>query len=160
MRCTSLDDLEILVDVAPVPLSRVVCRIPGLGVLAGRAAFVTERSFGLGLEAGMDQRRRLAARIGWHHAQALSGPDRRGTARVVPSHPGVVVRWGDVEEAGTLRDVSTGGAAVDVASRPPVGFPVTLGVRRATVVRHTETGIGVRFALPLNPENVTESVVL
>ncbi|SFL45993.1 PilZ domain-containing protein [Methylobacterium pseudosasicola] len=59
---------------------------------------------------------------------------------------------------GALRDVSTGGAALDVEPRPGIGMPVVVGMRRAVVVRHTENGVAVRFALQLRPEAVVADV--
>ena len=47
--------------------------------------------------------------------------------------------------AGTLIDVSTGGAALEVDLAPPVGAAVTIGERHAHVSRHFAGGIAVTF---------------
>lgn len=42
-------------------------------------------------------------------------------------------------------DISLSGAAIEIAVRPAMGTPVTLGRMRARVIRHFENGIGVEF---------------
>ncbi|CAO4164014.1 PilZ domain-containing protein [Methylorubrum populi] len=154
------DVLEIIGDRAPVPGERIVCRIPGLGLFRGRTAERTNGAFRLDLEAGPDQRGRLAARLAWHAAQMSGASERREAVRVVPIRTGVVVVWDGAEVHGCLRDVSANGASVDLAPRPGIGTPIVIGRRRGHVVRHTEAGIGVRFVLPLSSQDVTENIVL
>ncbi|MCG5248256.1 PilZ domain-containing protein [Methylorubrum extorquens] len=152
--------LEIAGSHAPVPGERIVCRVPGLGLLTGRAAGGANGAFRLELEASPARRNRLAARLAWHVAHAGESPDRREAARVVPIRSEVTVTWEGVETLGHIRDVSSNGASVDLTPRPAIGTAVTIGRRRGHVVRHTEGGIGVRLALPLSPHDVNESIVL
>ncbi|MBB2961900.1 PilZ domain-containing protein [Methylobacterium sp. R2-1] len=154
------EELELTGSHALVPGERIVCRIPGLGLLRGRAAERVNGAFRFELEAGSAQRERLAARLAWYAAQAKGAPDRREAVRVVPIRTEVVVTWQGAEILGHLRDVSTTGASIDLTLRPEIGTSVTVGWRRGHVARHTEKGIGVRFALPLSPQDVTESIVL
>jgi hypothetical protein len=42
-------------------------------------------------------------------------------------------------------DISLSGAAVELAVRPALGTPVTLGRMRARVIRHFPEGVGVEF---------------
>lgn len=160
LRGDTPEALEIAGDRAPVPGERIVCRIPGLGLLTGRAARLSDRTFHLELEAGPDQRDRLAARLAWHAAQGEGAPDRREAVRVVPIRTEVIVIWEGSEALGRLRDVSVSGASVDLTPRPEIGTSATIGRRRSQVVRHTEGGIGVRFVLPLSPQDVNDGIVL
>ncbi|KQQ13651.1 hypothetical protein ASF53_11810 [Methylobacterium sp. Leaf123] len=160
LRGDTPETLEVTGGHVPIPGERIVCRIPGLGLLAGRAVRPADRVFRLGLEAGPAQRSRLAARLAWHAAQASGAPDRREAVRVVPVQTEVVVIWDGGEALGRLRDVSINGASVDLTPRPGIGASATIGRRRSQVVRHTEGGIGVRFVLPLSPQDVTENIVL
>lgn len=160
LRGDTPDVLEIIGDRAPVPGERIVCRIPGLGLLRGRTAERANGAFCLDLEGGPVQRDRLAARLAWHAAQAHGAPDRREAVRVVPTRTEVIVIWEGAEALGRLRDVSVNGASVDLTPRPEIGTSATIGRRRSQVVRHTEGGIGVRFILPLSPQDVTENIVL
>ncbi|MCP1557488.1 UNVERIFIED_ORG: hypothetical protein M2438_001565 [Methylobacterium sp. SuP10 SLI 274] len=160
LRGDTPDVLEIIGDRALVPGERIVCRIPGLGLLRGRTAERGDGAFRLDLEAGPDQRDRLAARLAWHAAQGEGAPDRREAVRVVPIRTEVVVIWDGAEALGRLRDVSINGASVDLTPRPEIRTSATIGRRRSQVIRHTEGGIGVRFILPLSPQDVTENIVL
>lgn len=154
------EELELTGSHAPVPGERIVCRIPGLGLLTGRAAGRVNGASRLELDAGPAQRERVAARLAWYAAQAGGGADRREAVRVVPIRTEAVVTWKGAEILGYLRDVSANGASIDLTPRPEIGASVTVGRRRGHVARHTEGGIGVRFALPLSPQDVTESIVL
>jgi hypothetical protein len=160
LRVASLDDMQVVGGGVLSEGTPVICDIAGLGLLRASAGLPTPGGFTLILETGDAQRTRLAARLGWHQAKALGRVDLRRNARVVPAWTAVSVRWPGGEVEGTLRDVSADGTAVDLSPRPDVGSAVTVGRRRGTVVRHTEHGIGVRFSLPLRPEDVTEHVRL
>lgn len=160
LRGDTPETLEVTGGHVPIPGERIVCRIPGLGLLAGRAVRPADRVFRLDLEAGPAQRSRLAARLAWHAARASGAPDRREAVRVVPVQTEVVVVWDGAEVFGHLRDVSTNGASIDLAPRPEIGTAVTVGRRRAHVVRYTEGGIGVCLVLPLSLQDVNESTVL
>lgn len=160
LRGNSPEALEVTGNHEPFVGERVICRIPGLGLIIGRALEPAGGAFRLELEAGHTQRDRLAARLAWHAAQASEAPDRREAVRIVPLRSEVVVTWGGVEIAGQLRDVSANGASVDLTPRPEIGTLITIGWRRAHVRRHTEGGVGVRFVLPLSPQDVTDSIVL
>lgn len=160
LRGETPEALQIIGVHTPVPGERLVCRIPGLGLLTGRAAEAINGAFCLELEAGPAQRDRLAARLAWHAAQAGGASDRREAVRVVPIRTEIIVVWDGAEVFGHLRDVSANGASIDLMPRPEIGTAVTIGRRRAHVVRHTEGGIGVRLVLPLSLQDVNEGIVL
>ena len=160
IRCTGLEDIEVVGGAVPVVCEVLVCRVDGLGVLRGIAGKASRDRFRFMLIAGSSQRQRLAGRLRWHHERASGRADLRQGERIVPDWPDVVVNWAGRHAAGRLHDVSTGGAAITVDPRPAVGTSVTLGRRRGTVVRHTEDGVGVAFVLPLRPEDVREDIIL
>ena len=81
--------------------------------------------------------------------------EQRVGERVVPVDPKVFVMLPDETEVDAhILDVSVTGVALAMTHRPPVGTALTVGRRRAHVVRHTESGVGVRFVMPLHPQDV------
>lgn len=160
VRGRSVDDLSIAGDGIPADGRRFACRIESLGLLHGSIAGVREGRLVLSLAEAAPRSARIAARIAWHRARLEGGPELRSDPRVVPTRSVVPLRWRGGETEGTLTDVSAGGAALVADPRPAVGEPVTVGMRRGVVVRHTEAGIGIRFTLPLRPEDVTEDIRL
>jgi hypothetical protein len=154
------DALQVRTAAAPLEGARVVCRVPDLGTLRGLARGPSANGFRLEVQAGEEARRRLAARLRWHAAGPGPGAERRDAIRIVPHRPEVRVAWDGGGCLGRLRDVSTHGAAVELDPLPPVGTAITVGCRRAHVVRRMEAAVGLRFILPLRPADVTEDVVL
>ena len=67
--------------------------------------------------------------------------------RVVPDnrHSTVVLDEGRRYNCKII-DISISGAAIELAVRPAMGTPVTLGRMRARVVRHFQDGVAVEFA--------------
>ena len=62
--------------------------------------------------------------------------DRGVTRMTVESGPSFVCK---------VRDLSVGGAAVDINVRPPIGQKVMLGRTEGRVVRHTPSGLAIEF---------------
>ena len=107
------------------------------------------------------RRARFAARLDWLASQASGRTDQRSDPRIVPTVRTVEVRGADGRvQPGTIIDLSMTGAAISVPDRPAVGEAVTIGKRRATVVRHLENGFAVTFRLPFRPETFGRHVVL
>ncbi|KQP32814.1 hypothetical protein ASF25_17495 [Methylobacterium sp. Leaf100] len=106
-------------------------------------------------------RSRLAARLEWHRCRAAGADDLRAHPRIIPSRTDVTVRTATGPRAGFLRDVSRTGASIGMSEpRPAIDQIVTVGKRHATVVRHSDDGIAVRFNLPIRPEDLTVDLVL
>ncbi|MBA9070199.1 hypothetical protein FHR71_003963 [Methylobacterium sp. RAS18] len=101
LRGDTREALEITGGHIPVAGERIVCRIPGLGLLTGRVAEPTNGAFRLELEAGPAQRDRLAARLAWHAAQAGGASDRREAVRVVPIRTEVSLSGTVLRSSGT-----------------------------------------------------------
>ncbi len=158
MRGTGLDDLDLVGGPELEPGARVVVRMPDVGTLDARVVHSTPDGVRLAIDGSPDRRRRLDGRLRWAFGNAVAPSDQRRNARVVPRRTDVAVVWDGAELPGRLADVSAEGAAVVLKPRPAIGSPVSLGVRRCTVVRHTEDGFAVRFVLPLRRSDVTEDI--
>ena len=76
----------------------------------------------------------------------LDLPEDRRHERVVPDnrHSTVVLDDGRRYNCKII-DISLSGAAIELAVRPAMGTPVTLGRMRARVVRHLQDGVAVEF---------------
>lgn len=159
VRCASLDDIVVETDAVPAAGDKVVCRVEGLGTLGGIIEGPAAGGFRLNPRAGVERRRRMAARIDWLR-DAAAGGERRAAERVVPRSQDVVLGWAGMRTAGRLKDLSATGAAVELQTRPPLGAPVTIGARKAIVARHIEGGVAVRFTLPLHPGDVHQDTIL
>lgn len=160
-RYLGLDEAEIIAPVSGRVGERVIVYLDEIGALTGVIAAVLPKGFLMTIEVTPERRTRLAARLDWLTAQASGHVDRRGDLRIVPTRTDVVVRLpgGDVVP-GTVVDLSMTGAAITAAVHPALGEVVTVGKRRATVVRHFEDGFAVTFLLPLRPETFGPHTVL
>lgn len=90
---------------------------------------------------------RLAVEDGKEKTDMVSQTENRHARRAVVSLDGTKMRMAD----GSVWDcritnISSGGAAVDVDIKPPIGVDVYIGRNHARIVHHTENGIAVEFA--------------
>lgn len=162
VRCLGGDSFEITgVGHVATQGSRVVCRTTALGTVAGSVRDRPDDGFWMDVMGGPHLRARLASRIAWHLRAASGDVDLRSDARIVPSARAVRVYTQDGTEADAeLIDVSSTGAALRISRPPPLGSRITVGRRRADVVRRLDSGIAVRFILPLRPGDVNSDLVL
>lgn len=158
LRGTCLDDLELGGAPMPDPGAGIVVRVPEVGTLDARVVNYTPGGVRLTVEGGPERLRRIDGRLRWAFRNVLAPSEQRQNARVVPHRREVAVLWDGSEMSARLADVSVDGAAVILVPRPAIGSVVSLGVRRCTVVRHTEDGFAVRFVLPLRRSDVTEGI--
>jgi len=141
--------------------SRVICHVDGLGVVEASVTTVSRGSLRLSVEGSPAHRARLATRLAWHRARQDGRGEQRGASRVTPLEPAIDVTLADgTAVAARIADLSATGAALETALRPPLDAALTVGRRRARVVRHTDTGVAVRFVLPLRPEDVSAGIRL
>lgn len=125
----------------------VVAYINQLGRVEGEIARQLQNGFAFKITAPPRKIEKLATRIAWliQH-DGFGAPDNRRRERVEVDDGHIVVTTPDGEEHfATLIDVSSDGAAINIAIAPPNGSSVTVGGRRARVVREFDGGIGVRF---------------
>lgn len=140
---------------------RLVCHVRGFGVFEGIAGCQIATGQEVRTRGTPSHLARLAARIAWHRRGAAGEGNQREHDRIVPFVADVTVRIASGEGMpGTLLDLSATGAALRLPARPEVGDPIVVGRRRATVVRHLDDGIAVRFVLPLPPQDVTPEIIL
>jgi hypothetical protein len=125
----------------------IVAYIDRLGRMEGEIARQLQNGFAFKIAAPPRKIEKLAARIAWLVQRDVFGvSDNRRQERVEAEDGQIIVTTPDGEEhVATLIDVSSEGAAMNVAIAPPIGSPVTVGQRRARVVRHFTGGIAVKF---------------
>ena len=90
----------------------------------------------------------MAAQLTWlANKDILNLPEDRRHERIVPDnrHSTVVLDDGRRYNCKII-DISLSGAAIELAVRPAMGTPVTLGRMRARVVRHFGDGVAGEFA--------------
>jgi len=139
------------VVVAPVPGTageRVVAYLDHLGRVEGTITEVIEGGFKMELAASPRKRDKTAAQLTWlANKDLLNLPEDRRHERVVPDnrHSTVVLDDGRRYNCKII-DISLSGAAIELAVRPAMGTPMTLGRMRAKVVRHFPEGVAVEFA--------------
>ncbi|WP_375456329.1 hypothetical protein [uncultured Methylobacterium sp.] len=84
VRCDEADRLEIVLDAAPSPGTRVLCHVSGLGAIEGVITVEASVSRRLDVRATPRHAARLAARMAWHRRMAAGHEDQRGHMRIVP----------------------------------------------------------------------------
>ncbi len=160
-RSLSLAVIDVLAPESGLLGDPVTLYLDDVGPVAGAIQSIRPDGFTLAVDVGPERRARFAARLDWLAGLASGRTDQRSDPRIVPTVRSVEVRRADGQvQSGTIIDLSMTGAAISVAERPAVGEVVTLGKRRATVVRHLETGFAVTFRLPFRPETFGLHVML
>jgi hypothetical protein len=160
-RSLSLGAIEVLAPESGLLGDPVTLYLDDVGPVTGTILAVSPDGFTLAVDVGPERRARFAARLDWLADQASGRGDQRSDPRIIPTQRAVEVRRADGRVlAGTGVDLSMTGAAIAVTDLPPVGEAVTIGKRRATVVRHLQNGFAVTFRLPFRPETFGLHVVL
>jgi hypothetical protein len=127
---------------------RVVAYLDHLGRIEGAILEPIDGGFVMDVVASMRKRDKMAAQLTWlANKDILNLPEDRRHERVVPDnrHSTVVLDDGRRYNCKII-DISLSGAAIELAVRPAMGTPVTLGRMRARVVRHFQNGVAVEFA--------------
>ena len=149
------------VVVAPVAGSageRVVAYLDHVGRVEGTITEVIEGGFKMELAASPRKRDKTAAQLtSLANKDVLNLPEDRRHERVVPDnrHSSVVLDDGRRYNCKII-DISLSGAAIELAVRPAMGTPVTLGRMRAKVIRHFPEGVAVEFASAQEMLNVVQ----
>jgi hypothetical protein len=116
-------------------------------VIAPVAGDSIDGGFVMDVSASPRKRDKMAAQLTWlANKDILNLPEDRRHERVVPDnrHSTVVLDDGRRYNCKII-DISLSGAAIELAVRPAMGTPVTLGRMRARVVRHFQDGVAVEF---------------
>ena len=137
--------------VAPVPGTvgeRVIAYLDHIGRIEGSITSLIEGGFAMEVSASGRKRDKMAAQLTWlANKDLLNLPEDRRHDRVVPDnrHSTVVLDDGRRYNCKII-DISLSGAAIELAVRPAMGTPITLGRMRARVIRHFPDGVAVEFA--------------
>ncbi|HEV2515534.1 MAG TPA: PilZ domain-containing protein [Devosia sp.] len=140
-------DAMIIAPISGISGERVIAYIDHLGRIEGDITDVIDGGFKMDIVATSRKRDKMAAQLTWlANKDLLNLPEDRRHERVVPDnrHSTVVLDDGRRYNCKII-DISLSGAAIELAVRPAMGTPVTLGRMRARVVRHFGDGVAVEF---------------
>lgn len=127
---------------------KVIIYLDLIGRIEGTIIEGVDGGFMMEVSASPRKRDKMAAQLTWlANKDILDLPEDRRHERVVPDnrHSTVVLDDGRRYNCKII-DISLSGAAIELAVRPAMGTPVTLGRMRARVVRHFQDGVAVEFA--------------
>jgi hypothetical protein len=140
-------DAMVIAPVSGTAGEKIIAYLDHLGRVEGEVSEVVDGGFCIGLSATSRKRDKMAAQLTWlANKDLLNLPEDRRHERVVPDnrHSTVVLDDGRRYNCKII-DISLSGAAIELAVRPAMGTPVTLGRMRARVVRHFGDGVAVEF---------------
>ena len=140
-------DAAMIAPVAGNAGEKVIAYLDHIGRVEGLITEAIEGGFVVDIAASPRKRDKMAAQLTWlANKDILNLPEDRRHERVVPDnrHSTVVLDDGRKYNCKII-DISLSGAAIELAVRPAMGTPVTLGRMRARVVRHFQDGVAVEF---------------
>jgi hypothetical protein len=140
-------DALVVAPVAGTVGEKVIAYLDLLGRIEGCITEEVEGGFMMEIVASARKRDKMAAQLTWlANKDVLNLPEDRRHERVVPDirHSTVVLDDGRRYNCKII-DISLSGAAIELAVRPAMGTPVTLGRMRARVIRHFQDGVAVEF---------------
>jgi PilZ domain len=141
-------DAVVVAPVAGGVGERIIAYLDHIGRVEGQISSESDGGFVMEVAASPRKRDKMAAQLTWlANKDILNLPEDRRHERVVPDnrHSTVVLDDGRRYNCKII-DISLSGAAIELAVRPAMGTPVTLGRMRARVVRHFSDGVAVEFA--------------
>lgn len=151
-------DAVVIAPISGIAGERVIAYIDHLGRIEGDITDVIDGGFKMDIVATSRKRDKMAAQLTWlANKDLLNLPEDRRHERVVPDnrHSTVVLDDGRRYNCKII-DISLSGAAIELAVRPAMGTPVTLGRMRARVVRHFGDGVAVEFVSAQEMLNVVQ----
>lgn len=140
-------DAVVIAPISGGAGERVIAYVDHLGRIEGDITDVIDGGFTMDIVATLRKRDKMASQLTWlANKDLLNLPEDRRHERVVPDnrHSTVVLDDGRRYNCKII-DISLSGAAIELAVRPAMGTPVTLGRMRARVVRHFGDGVAVEF---------------
>lgn len=143
----SADSVAVTAPVVGALHERLTAHIDGIGLIAGNVARLIPDGFAFDIDASAEERRALAARIGWLKRKRIhTEEDRREYKRFLPRDPRSLVTLADGRVLKcVLIDVSRSGAAVSADVVPVTGDSVVVGSVPARIVRPLKVGFAVQF---------------
>ena len=141
-------DAVVIAPVAGNPGEKVIAYLDHLGRVEGTILESIDGGFTMDIAASPRKRDKMAAQLTWlANKDVLHLPADRRHERVVPDNRLSTVVLDDGRRYNCkIIDISLSGAAIELAVRPAMGTPVTLGRMRARGVRHFQDGVAVEFA--------------
>jgi hypothetical protein len=140
-------DAVVIAPVAGTVSTRVIAYLDHIGRIEGDITSLMDGGFKMDVVASPRKREKMAAQLTWlANKDILNLPEDRRHERVVPDnrHSTVVLDDGRRYNCKII-DISLSGAAIELAVRPAMNTPVTLGRMRARVIRHFQDGVAVEF---------------
>lgn len=140
-------DALVIAPASGNPGEKVIAYLDNIGRIEGAIIDPVDGGFMMEVTASPRKRDKMAAQLTWlANKDVLNLPEDRRHERIVPDnrHSTVVLDDGRRYNCKII-DISLSGAAIELAVRPAMGTPVTLGRMRARVVRHFGEGVGVEF---------------
>jgi hypothetical protein len=158
--CQTVDmspgSLALITPIAGRMGERVVVYVDHIGRIEGEIARTFEGGFAIKINATPRKKDKLAAKLTWlANRHELNLPEDRRHDRITPANPIVLMKLPDGREYKCrIVDLSLSGAALALDDQPPIGSQVFIGKLRAEVVRHSEEGVAVEFAVPQTAESI------
>lgn len=140
-------DAIMIAPVAGIIGERIIAYVDHIGRIEGPVADIIDGGMVVNLMASPRKRDKMAAQLTWlANKDTLGLPEDRTFERLVPDnrHSAIILDDGRRYDCKII-DISLSGAAIELAVRPAMGTPITLGRMQARVIRHFENGIGVQF---------------
>jgi hypothetical protein len=151
-------DALVIAPIAGKVGEKVIAYLDNIGRIEGTLQTQIDGGFTMDVIASPRKRDKMAAQLTWlANKDILDLPEDRRHERVVPDnrHSTVVLDDGRRYNCKII-DISLSGAAIELAVRPAMGTPVTLGRMRARVIRHFPDGVAVEFASSQEMLNVVQ----
>ncbi|WOI54159.1 PilZ domain-containing protein [Parvularcula sp. LCG005] len=124
----------------------VALDIENVGPVNGRVVRITNEGIGVQFQHNRSMATKLADRLIALLNHAVLGRERRQSDRNVANNSVILTLGNERQISCRMTDISGGGAFIITTSRPLVGTQVQVGQKTATVIRHSDDGIGVVFA--------------
>ena len=162
--CQSVDmspgSCALLAPVVGALGERVVAYFDHVGRVEGHIARLFDGGFAMSIESTPRKRDKLAAKLTWlANRYHLNLAEDRRHDRLSPATSVARLTLPDGRiHTGRIVDLSLSGAALVVDHKPPMGSPLRIGAIRATVVRHSEEGIAIEFAILQTPESLEDGL--
>jgi hypothetical protein len=149
----SVGGASMMAPVAVDPGERIIVYFDHVGGLSGHVVRAFEDGFAMRFDISAHKREKLAAQLTWLiNRKEFEGIEEREHERLPVDDRQILLHLpGGRSLPCGLGDISISGASILTTARPPIGTEVGVGLQRAVVRRHHETGIGVQFLMLQEP---------
>ncbi|WP_310619357.1 PilZ domain-containing protein [Flexibacterium corallicola] len=133
---------------------RVIIYVDHIGRVEGTITRIFSGGFALEIKTTERKQDKLAGMLTWlANKERFNLPEDRRHERFIPKNPftSLILEDGTKHKCRIL-DVSLSGAAIKTSLKPEPGTSIGIGKMRARVIRHTEDGIALEFAVIHNQD--------